>query len=89
MGDSSSQEITQRLLAWRGADLIAPDDALEALAAVDQRKSEIVMMRFFGGLTVAETAAVLKVSPDTVMRDWHLAKIWLFRALSKEGADGA
>jgi len=73
----------------RGADLIALDDALEALAAVDKRKSEIVELRFFGGLTVEETAAVLEVSPDTVMRDWHLAKVWLFRELNKDGADGA
>ncbi len=73
----------------RGADLIALDDALNDLAAVDQRKSAIVELRFFGGLTVAETAAVLEVSPDTVMRDWQLAKVWLFRELSKEDADGA
>src|SRR5262245_26255586 len=58
----------------RGADLLALDDALEALAAIDKRKSDIVVMRYFGGLSVAETAAVLKVSPDTVMRDWQLAK---------------
>jgi RNA polymerase sigma-70 factor (ECF subfamily) len=67
----------------RGADFIALDDALDALAAMDQRKSEIVVMRFFGGLSVEETAAVLKVSPDTVMRDWGLAKVWLYRELSK------
>lgn len=69
----------------RGADLIALDDALDALAAVDRRKSEIVVMRFFGGLSVGEAAAVLGVSPDTIMRDWQLAKVWLFRELSKEG----
>jgi RNA polymerase sigma factor (TIGR02999 family) len=73
----------------RGADLIALDDALSDLAAVDERKSRIVELRFFGGLTVAETAAVLEISPDTVMRDWQVAKIWLFRALNKEGANGA
>jgi RNA polymerase sigma factor (TIGR02999 family) len=67
----------------RSADLIALDDALDALAAMDKRKSEIVLMRFFGGLSVEETAEVLKVSPDTVMRDWHLAKVWLYRELSK------
>ena len=67
----------------RGADLVALDDALDGLAAMDERKSAIVVMRFFGGLTVEETAAVLNVSPDTVMRDWHLAKVWLFRELSK------
>jgi len=67
----------------RSADLIALDDALAALETMDKRKSEIVVMRFFGGLSVEETAAVLKVSPDTVMRDWQLAKIWLYRELGK------
>ena len=71
----------------RGADLIALDDALNDLAAMDKRKSEIVELRFFGGLTVEETAAALKVSPDTVMRDWHLAKVWLHRELNKGGND--
>ncbi len=72
----------------RGADLIALDDALETLATIDKRKSQIVELRFFGGLTVVETAAVLKVSPDTVMRDWHLAKVWLFRELNQEEDGG-
>ena len=71
----------------QSADLIALDDALDALAAMDKRKSEIVVMRFFGGLSVEETAAVLKVSPDTVMRDWHLAKVWLYRELSRDEGD--
>ena len=73
----------------RSADLIALDDALDALAAMDKRKSEIVVMRFFGGLSVEETAAVLKVSADTVMRDWHLAKVWLYRELSRDEGDEA
>jgi RNA polymerase sigma factor (TIGR02999 family) len=67
-----------------GADLIALDGALNALAAMDKRKSEVVVMRFFGGLTVDETAAVLKVSTDTVMRDWQLAKVWLHRELNED-----
>jgi RNA polymerase sigma-70 factor (ECF subfamily) len=67
----------------RSAGLIALDDALAALETMDKRKSEIVVMRFFGGLSVEETAAVLKVSPDTVMRDWQLAKIWLYRQLGR------
>jgi RNA polymerase sigma factor (TIGR02999 family) len=67
-----------------GADLIALDGALNALAAMDKRKSEVVVMRFFGGLTVDETAAVLNVSTDTVMRDWQLAKVWLHRELNKD-----
>jgi RNA polymerase sigma-70 factor, ECF subfamily len=71
------------------ADLIAVDDALNELAKVDERKSQVVEMRFFGGLSVEETAEVLKVSPDTVMRDWRLAKAWLLRELSGEKTDGA
>ena len=64
-----------------GHDLVAIDDALEALARVDPRKSQVVELRFFGGLSVEEAAAVLKVSPDTVKRDWRLAKTWLLREL--------
>jgi RNA polymerase sigma factor (TIGR02999 family) len=60
-----------------GQELVALDDALEALAKFDERKSRVVEMRFFGGLSVEETASVLGVSPDTVMRDWRLAKAWL------------
>ena len=65
-------------------DLIALDDALNALAAFDLRKSQVVEMRFFGGLSVEETAEALHVSADTVMRDWRLAKVWLARELSGE-----
>ena len=65
-----------------GHDLVALDDALEALAAVDGRKSRVVELRFFGGLSVDETAEVLKVSSDTIVRDWRLAKSWLLRELS-------
>jgi RNA polymerase sigma-70 factor (ECF subfamily) len=64
-----------------GRDLVALDDALEALATVDERKARVIELRFFGGLSVEETAAVLKVSVDTVMRDWKLAKAWLLREL--------
>jgi RNA polymerase sigma factor (TIGR02999 family) len=73
----------------RGPDLVALDDALSALAETDLRKSRVVELRFFGGLTVEETAEVLKVSPETVMRDWRLAKAWLLRELSEGGAHGA
>ena len=62
-------------------DLLALDDALEALAKFDERKSKVVELRFFGGLTVEETASALDVSPDTVMRDWRLAKAWLQREM--------
>ena len=58
-------------------DLLALDRALEALAAVDERKSRVIEMRFFGGMTVEETAEALRVSTDTVKRDWRLAKLWL------------
>ena len=68
------------------ANLVALDDALKALSAVDERKSKVVELKFFGGLSVDETAEVLRVSSDTVIRDWRLAKIWLLRELSREGA---
>jgi RNA polymerase sigma-70 factor, ECF subfamily len=71
------------------ADLVAVDDALRQLAKVDERKSQVVEMRFFGGLSVEETAEVLKVSPETVMRDWKIAKAWLLRELNGEKFDGA
>jgi RNA polymerase sigma factor (TIGR02999 family) len=70
-----------RVVGGRDQDLVAVDDALQALAKVDDRKSRVVELRFFGGLSVEETASVLKVSPDTVMRDWKLAKAWLLREL--------
>jgi RNA polymerase sigma factor (TIGR02999 family) len=66
----------------RGADLVALDDALEVLARVDPRKSQVVELRFFGGLTAEETAETLNVSPETVLRDWRLAKVWLLREIS-------
>jgi RNA polymerase sigma factor (TIGR02999 family) len=69
------------------AEVIAIDDALKALALVDERKSKVVELRFFGGLSVEETAEVLEVSPETVARDWRLAKAWLLREMSGE-ADG-
>ena len=64
-------------------NLVALDDALKALAAVDDRKSKVVELRFFGGLSVEETAEVLHISSDTVIRDWRLAKIWLLQELSR------
>jgi RNA polymerase sigma-70 factor (ECF subfamily) len=68
----------------RTAELAALDDALLSLASFDQRKSQVVELRYFGGLTVEETAEVLKVSPETVARDWRIARTWLLRELSKE-----
>jgi RNA polymerase sigma factor (TIGR02999 family) len=71
------------LVCEPGRDLIALDDALQELAVVDPRKSQVVEMRYFGGLTVEETAEALNVSPETVMRDWKMAKAWLVRELDK------
>jgi RNA polymerase sigma factor (TIGR02999 family) len=71
-----------------GMNLVALDDALRRLAEVDERKSRVVELRFFGGLSVKETAEVMKVSVDTVMRDWKLAKVWLLRELSEGEARG-
>ena len=68
--------------AEQDADLVALDDAMKTLASVDERKSKVVELRFFGGLSVEETAHVLNVSPDTVMRDWKMAKVWLLREMS-------
>jgi RNA polymerase sigma-70 factor, ECF subfamily len=68
-----------------GLDVLALDRALEALAKVDTRKSRTVELRFFGGLSVEETAEVLHVSTDTVKRDWRLAKLWLLRELEGDG----
>jgi len=65
-----------------GRDLVALDDALMALAAVDDRKSQVVELRFFGGLSIEETAEALHVSVDTVKRDWKMAKLWLLRELA-------
>ena len=76
--------------ALRGRDLIALDDALEALGRFDARKAKVVELRFFGGLSVEETAAVLKISPQSVMRDWKLARAWLKREIAgaRSEADG-
>jgi RNA polymerase sigma-70 factor (ECF subfamily) len=90
-GGEVPQVELQEALAVAGqpsADLVAIDDALNALAAIDARKSQVVELRFFGGLSVQETAEVLKVSVETVHRDWRLAKSWLRRELSREQAHG-
>ena len=71
----------------KSQDLVALDDALAALANVDERKAQVIELRFFGGLSVEETATVLTVSVDTVMRDWKLAKVWLLRELRRAPAD--
>jgi RNA polymerase sigma-70 factor, ECF subfamily len=73
----------------RDVSLVALDDALNSLAAIDPRKSKVVELRFFGGLSVEETAEVLRVSPDTVLRDWRLAKVWLLREVGGKKGDEA
>ena len=70
----------------RGQDLVALNDALERLAAFDERKSKVIELRFFGGLSVEETAEVLKISPRTVKREWSLARAWLYCQLTHEDA---
>jgi len=67
-----------------GLDMVGLDDALQALAHLDERKSRVVELRFFGGLSVAETAAVLDISSETVMRDWKVARAWLMREMNAQ-----
>ena len=69
----------------RGVEMEALDDALNALAGTDPRKAKVVELRFFGGLSVEETAEVLEISEETVTRDWKVARTWLFRELSRRG----
>jgi RNA polymerase sigma-70 factor (ECF subfamily) len=69
----------------RAADLVKLDDALQALAALDPRKSQVVELKFFGGLSAEETGEALKVSAKTVLRDWEFAKAWLQREMTREG----
>ncbi len=73
----------------RGADVVALDDALKTLAAMDPRRSRVVELRFFGGLSAEESAEVLKVSAETVLHDWKLAKVWLLRELSVDNVNEA
>jgi RNA polymerase sigma-70 factor, ECF subfamily len=68
----------------RATELLALDDALERLATIDPRKSQVVELRFFGGLSVEEAAQVLNIAPNTVLRDWRMAKAWLRREISHE-----
>jgi RNA polymerase sigma factor (TIGR02999 family) len=69
--------------SWRASELMVLDDALTAMAKMDPRKAKVIELRFFGGLSVEETAEVLKISPQSVMRDWKLAKAWLQRELAR------
>jgi RNA polymerase sigma factor (TIGR02999 family) len=84
-GDMEKTALDQALTfsIARDSDLVALDDALNELALRDERRSRVVELRFFGGLSIEETAEVLVVSPDTVVRDWRLAKVWLARKVKK------
>jgi RNA polymerase sigma-70 factor (ECF subfamily) len=86
-GDAQQTSLDEVALVTRerGAELVALDEALSELAALDPRKSEIVELRYFGGLTIEETAAVLKVSAMTVRREWRSAKAWLYKTMKDEG----
>jgi RNA polymerase sigma factor (TIGR02999 family) len=84
-GAAQQVSLDEALVVSQGQDedLVALDEALSALAEVDARKAQVVELRFFGGLTEEETAAALKVSPETVRRDWRIARSWLRRQLSE------
>ena len=85
-GDAVRVSLDEALLAGNqhDADVVRLDDALDALARMDPRKGRVIELRFFGGLSAEETAAVLDVSPKTVMRDWTFAKAWLQREMTAE-----
>jgi RNA polymerase sigma factor (TIGR02999 family) len=88
-GDARQVSLDEALLVSHedSTDLVALDEALKALASLDARQSQVVELRFFGGLSVEETAEVLHVSEGTVRRDWSLARAWLHRELSHEDDD--
>lgn len=81
-------EETAVIAPGRAKNLVALDEALQALAHIDPRKARVVELRFFGELSVDETAEVIKVSAVTVMRDWSTARAWLHREMSRENSDG-
>jgi RNA polymerase sigma-70 factor (ECF subfamily) len=90
-GNAARIPFDEALFAGREApaDIVALDDALKALAGFDERKSRVVELRFFGGLSVQETAEVLHVSVETVHRDWKMSKAWLLQELTREKQDGS
>ena len=90
-GESKKLTLEEGMIASSDAptQLLALEEALNKLGKVDPRKGSVVELRFFGGLTVKETAEVLKLSPDTVMRDWSMARGWLLREIERGQQDGA
>lgn len=85
--DLELDEAIQIATKTRDFDLLALDDALKRLAKIDERQAKIVELRYFGGLTIEETAAVMEISPATIKRDWNMTKAWLYRELG--GDNGA
>src|SRR5438105_7565236 len=87
-GEAQQVELNEAMIVSRerAADVIALDDALKSLAEFDARKSQIVELRFFGGLSIEETAQALAISPGTVMRDWTLAKAWLRKEITSQNS---
>jgi len=85
-GDALRVPLDEALLGMRnrGIDMLALNEALDSLARIDARKSRVVELRYFGGLTIEETAGILGISPETAKRDWRMAKAWLFAALTGE-----
>jgi RNA polymerase sigma factor (TIGR02999 family) len=85
-GDAVRVPLDEALLGMRsrGIDMLALNAALDSLSSIDARKSRVVELRYFGGLTIAETADILGISPETAKRDWRMAKAWLFAALTGE-----
>ena len=83
-GDAMRVPLDETLLGSRarGVEVLALDEALSSFSKIDPRKGRVVELRYFGGLTVEETAEVLQISPETVLRDWKMAKTWLFRELT-------
>ena len=90
-GDQVRVPLEETLLGTRarGVEVLALDDALASLAKRDPRKARVVELRFFGGLSVEETAELLRISPETVLRDWRMAKAWLRRELSPQSTPPA
>jgi RNA polymerase sigma factor (TIGR02999 family) len=78
------EDVPELALGSRSREIVAVDDALDTLAQIDPRKAKVVELRFFGGLSVEETAEVLKISPQSVMRDWKMARAWLLSELAQE-----
>lgn len=81
--DTTNLDLAEIAVADRATEVCALDDALTTLAALDPRRAKVIELRFFGGLTVEETAEVLDVSPQTVMRDWKTARVWLAREVRR------